>query len=226
MLEFKGVDVGYQKTSIIKDVNLTLNKGDVVTIVGKNGAGKSTLLKSVFGFSSINSGDIYLSGKPIQTLNSSIIAQFITPLFANSSISQNLKVRDIINFSIDRRCLSEVAKEAAKNKYCDLFKITHFLEKRVSEISDGMLQRAMITRAFCLDTPLVFLDEPTTYLDIESQLEIAHTIKGIISSENKGALINTHNSLWVEKFSENIFQISEGKFQKTSLKSLNIPKGL
>jgi len=226
MLEFKEVVVGYKKTPIIKGVNLILSKGEAITIVGKNGAGKSTLLKSVFGFSSILSGEVLISGKSIRLLNSSIIAQSITPLFANSSVSPELKVRDIINFSIDRRCLSEEAKEKAKNKYCELFKITHFLEKRVSEISDGMLQRAMITRAFCLDTPLVFLDEPTTYLDIESQLEIAQTIKNIISNENKGILINTHNSLWVKKFSENIFQISEGELKKTSYDQLNIPKEL
>ena len=129
MLEFKEVVVGYKKTRIIDGVNLTLSKGQAVTIVGKNGAGKSTLLKSVFGFSSIISGEILIGGKPIQSLNSSIIAQSITPLFANSSVSPELKVRDIINFSIDRRCLSDEAKEAAKNKYCELFKITHFLEK-------------------------------------------------------------------------------------------------
>mgnify|MGYP001245176007 CR=1 FL=1 len=226
MLEFKEVVVGYKKTRIIAGVNLTLSKGEAVTIVGKNGAGKSTLLKSVFGFSSIISGEILIGGKPIQYLNSSIIAQSITPLFANSSVSPELKVRDIINFSIDRRCLSDEAKEAAKSRYCELFKITHFLEKRVSEISDGMLQRAMITRAFCLDTPLVFLDEPTTYLDIESQLEVAETIKNIISHENKGVLINTHNSLWVRRFSENIFRISDGELRKTSFDSLNIPKEL
>jgi iron complex transport system ATP-binding protein len=223
MLEFRDVSIGYRSKKVVGGVNLTLRNGQVVTIVGKNGAGKSTLLKSIFGFSSILSGEIFLGGKSIQSLNSSVITQSITPLFANNSVSPELRVKDIINFSIDRRCLSEQSKEVAKKKYCELFNISHFLEKRVSEISDGMLQRAMITRAFCLDTPFVFLDEPTTYLDIDSQIEISNIISNIITSENKGAIINTHNSLWVKKFSQNIFEIIDGDFRKTNLDSLKIP---
>ena len=165
-----------------------------------------------------------INGQRVNELNTAVIAQYLTPLFANNSLAEGLRVKDIIDFSIDRRCLGESEKIKAKEKYCSLFKIEEFLEKRVGEISDGMLQRVLIARAFCLNTPYIYLDEPTTYLDIESQLEILEVVFNLVKSESKGVVINTHNSLWVKKFSESLYKIDDGIFSKASFDSLSIPQ--
>lgn len=224
MLEFINANIGYSKAPIVRDVSFSLSPSEVIVVVGKNGSGKSTILKSIFGFSKLFSGEVKINGQRVNELNTAVIAQYLTPLFANNSLAEGLRVKDIIDFSIDRRCLGESEKTKAKEKYCSLFKIEEFLEKRVGEISDGMLQRVLIARAFCLNTPYIYLDEPTTYLDIESQVEILEIVFNLVKSESKGVVINTHNSLWVKKFSESLYKIDDGIFSKASFDSLSIPQ--
>jgi len=224
MLKFSEVDVGYSDRVIVRNVSFSLSPSEVVVIVGKNGSGKSTILKSIFGFSRILKGEISLNDENIGSLNTAIIAQSITPLFANNSLSDGLRVKDIIDFSIDRRCLEESEKDKAKKKYCSLFKINDFLGKRVGEISDGMLQRALIARAFCLNTPYIYLDEPTTYLDIESQVELLEIIYNLVKAERKGIVINTHNSLWVKKFADCLYEIKDKSFSRTKIENLSLPR--
>ena len=220
MLEFKNVSIGYGKKPIVNNINAHFEKGMVVTIVGKNGSGKSTILRSLYGMSKILSGEIFMDGKNNSSIGPSIRSQKLSALFAGQQVSKEILVDDILDFSIDRRCLSDQEKVETRNKYINLFNIKKFLGRSVNSLSDGMLQRVLITRAFCLETPIVFLDEPTTYLDIESQIEIASIVENL--SKEKLILINTHNPIWVKRFSKNIYQVQEGNFIRSSLEDLNL----
>ena len=163
----------------------------------------------------------------IENLNNNEISpvvrsQKISVLFAKNPIAKEITARDILRFSLGQRCMEP--KDIKKNldEAIEVFRIEKMLDLRVHELSEGMLQRVMIARTFCLDTPIIYLDEPTTYLDIKSQIEIADTVSEIVTRKSKSLIINTHNSLWVKKFSENIYQIKDKRIIKSNIDELNL----
>ena len=97
--------------------------------VGKNGSGKSTILKSIFGFSKLFSGEVKINGQRVNELNTAVIAQYITPLFANNSLAEGLRVKDIIDFSIDRRCLGESERLRRRKSIALYLRSRNFLKK-------------------------------------------------------------------------------------------------
>ena len=180
MLEFRNVNISYGKQTFLTNLNLVTDTGDVATIVGENGTGKTTILKSIFNDQMISSGDIFLESLNNRKITPIIRSQKISVLFAKNPIAKEITAKDVIRFSLDQRCMRPDEIKKNIDEATEIFSIGKMLDHRVQELSDGMLQRVMIARTFCLDTPLVYLDEPTTYLDIKSQIEIADIVSEIV----------------------------------------------
>ena len=212
MLEIKDLYAGYKKEWVLKNISLSVDKGEIVTLIGKNGCGKSTLLRSIVGATPKTSGDILLDGDSIVK---------IPPIALSKRISYLAQDKNIPDITVSRMVLSgrfphlsyprryreqdhEIAKSAMEK-----MGISDLSERKLSELSGGMRQKVYIAMALCQGTDVIFMDEPTTYLDVTQQFLLCDTVRAL-GDEGKAILLVLHDILLALKISDKIVLIDDG----------------
>lgn len=196
ILSLEGLSIGYN-TSILNEIDLSVSKGEIVSVIGKNGIGKSTLLKTIAGLHRKISGNIKLNGFENENIISKEKAKILS--FVSTGISKhiNIKVRELVALgrfpytnmfgnltSKDNSIIDDVLRST------DILKLA---DKNIYEISEGELQRTMIARALAQDTDLVILDEPTAFLDLPNRYEILYLLKKLSREKNKTIIFSSHD---------------------------------
>ena len=174
MLEIRNLRAGYGDTEILHGIDLTIPTGAVTVIVGPNGCGKSTLLKTIAGIHPSTAGSIHLSGLDLQALPPPKRAQQVSYLSQNRQIGDITVERMVLHGRFPylryprryRREDFEIAARAMKTMGID-----HLADRNLNTLSGGQRQKVYIAMTLAQDTPLVLLDEPTTYLDIAHQTQ-------------------------------------------------------
>lgn len=176
ILKLNDVSFSYGKIPVLRDISLEVNRGEVLGILGPNGAGKSTLIKLMAGILAAKSGGITVRGKGIHTMNARERAQNIAVVpqvnlipFAFTSMEVVLMGRAsrLPVFGFESKRDIEIAEEAMRRTDC-----IEFAPRAIGALSGGERQRVILARAFAQETPVVLLDEPTTFLDIRHQIEL------------------------------------------------------
>lgn len=174
MLEIQTLTAGYPGHPVLTDVNLILPKGKVTVLVGPNGCGKSTLLKALAGILATR-GTVLLDGETLSGLPPKKLAQKIAYLPQNRQVPEITAERLILHgrfpyLSYPRQYRAEdhrIAKEAMERMH-----ISHLAQRPLASLSGGQRQKVYIAMALAQDTPVVLLDEPTTFLDISHQFQL------------------------------------------------------
>lgn len=213
-LTLKNTAIGYSD-SLISEIDASLELGEVCLLIGNNGIGKTTLIKTVLGQNPLLDGEIFLDGKSIQQLNSAEIASQIAVVFSKSEIPENYTVTDLISlgkyihypyyFKLNEKDKNEISEIINK------FNLTEFRDRKLTELSDGNLQKALIGRALAQNSPFMILDEPTTHLDEENKLMILSLLRNIAKTENKLILFSSHDWRLAKEFSDKIWWIKDKK---------------
>lgn len=182
MIKLHNVAAGYMGMRIIKNISLTFEKGKIISIIGKNGCGKTTLLKTASKLIEPYSGDIELNGKNILTMTGKETAKYISYLPQNRDIP-SIKVYDLVMHGrFPYLGFPRIPKDEDKSKVeeaLSILGIGKYRHKNINELSGGERQKVYIGMVLAQDTDIVFLDEPTTYLDINHQLEILEIVKDL-----------------------------------------------
>ncbi|MCF4101778.1 ABC transporter ATP-binding protein [Gillisia sp. M10.2A] len=200
ILQTNNLSIGYrnksEETLIAKDINIQIESGALVALIGVNGVGKSTLLRSLSGIQDSLNGKILINGLQKNKLNSLELSTLISVVLTEQPISKNLSVYELI--ALGRQpytnwigTLSEEDKTHI-NQAIELVNISSLQHKKCYELSDGQLQKTLIARALAQNTPLVILDEPTTHLDIYHQAHVLKLLKDLTQRTNKSILFATH----------------------------------
>ncbi|WP_034059423.1 ABC transporter ATP-binding protein [Lacinutrix jangbogonensis] len=200
ILQTKNLSIGYQsnkaETIVASNINLELKEGQLIGLVGANGIGKSTLLRTLTQVQPKLSGAIYLNNKPLKTYSNIELAQTMSLVLTEQIVSKNLSVFELIalgrqpytnwvgnlsenDISTVNKAISQTNIESLKNKKC-------------FELSDGQLQKVMITRALAQDTDLIVLDEPTTHLDMYHKVYILKLLQKLAKETGKTILFSSH----------------------------------
>lgn len=182
MVELKQVDAGYDGKEIIKSVNISFKEGEITSIIGKNGCGKTTLLKVASRQMKPYQGEVLLDGKNIYDYENKELAKKVSFLPQARNIPQ-ISVQALVlhgrfPYLTFPRNPSAKDNEIAENamKTVGVWK---YQNKNINELSGGERQKVYIAMVLAQDTDIVFLDEPTTYLDINQQLEILCLMKNL-----------------------------------------------
>lgn len=200
-LEGKGLALGYfhqkARKEILHGLNFQLLSGELTCLLGPNGVGKSTLIKAILGQIKPWQGEIFLGSQDIQTLKTEDLAKQISVVLTDPVFPGNMTVGQLVALGRTPHTawsgkLSETDREIVEKALSDT-KITYLRDERLSEISDGQRQKAMIARALAQDGQLMILDEPTAHLDLVNRFEIMQVLREIASQKGKAVLVVTHD---------------------------------
>ena len=192
ILELKGISYSYHnlegETKAIDDISFSIKKGEFVAIVGPSGCGKSTILHIIAGLIEPANGVICLNHTPLKNSTTSIGYMLQRDeLLEWRTIYQNI----LLGLEI-RHMLNSQTKEKANN-LLKSYGLEQFATSKPSELSGGMRQRAALIRTLVLEPELLLLDEPFSALDYQTRLNVSNDIGQIIRSENKTAILVTHD---------------------------------
>jgi len=200
VLKTKKLSVGYtskKETHLVaSDIDIELNKGELVALVGANGIGKSTLLRTLTNVQKPLSGTTELNGVNLYDYAPLDLAKELSLVLTEHQYSKNLTVYDLI--ALGRQpytnwigTLSETDTILINNVLTQV-SINELRDKNCFQLSDGQLQKVLIARALAQDTALIVLDEPTTHLDMYHKAYVLNLLKKLASETQKTILFSSH----------------------------------
>ena len=201
-IELENLSVGYEQPGgtpleILKGINFSATQGEMVALIGCNGIGKSTLLRTLSGFQNYFSGKIKINNNELSQVGAKEMARIMSYVSTENIRVANMTVFDLVAFGRfpytnwmgrltenDRREVDEAIEKVG---------LRGFENRQITRISDGERQRAMIARAVAQDTPVIFLDEPTAFLDVSNKYEIFHLLQVLTKERGKTIVLSTHD---------------------------------
>ncbi|NCB06697.1 MAG: ABC transporter ATP-binding protein [Bacteroidia bacterium] len=201
-IELKNLSVGYEQPGripleILKGVNFSAAQSEMVALIGCNGIGKSTLLRTLAGFQNYFSGQIKINQTELNQLGPKEMARIMSFVSTENIRVANMTVFDLVAFGrypytnwLGRLTPTDCRKV---NEAIEKVGLRGFENRQITRISDGERQRAMIARAVAQDTPVIFLDEPTAFLDVSNKYEIFHLLQVLTKERGKTIVLSTHD---------------------------------
>lgn len=213
MVELTNVSAGYGKNMILHNIHFTAGDGKITTIIGNNGCGKSTLLKTIAGILPAASGEIQVNGISIQTLTATQRAKQTAYLPQGKNTPDITAGHMVLHgrfpyLSYPRKYKKEdfdIAKSTMEK-----MGIADFMHKPMHSLSGGTRQKVYIAMALAQRTPVIIMDEPTSYLDIGQQIKFSKIAKELAQS-GKTVILVLHDLLTALKISDQIGIMESGK---------------
>jgi nitrate/nitrite transport system ATP-binding protein len=190
LLELRDVSKRYGKNEVLSDVNLTIERGELVALVGYSGAGKSTLVSLIAGLLLPDAGSVSFDGKPVSGPGPERGV-----VFQNYSLLPWLSVSDNVALAVDSVFAHEPAsaRAARVQRYVAMVSLTHASNKKPGELSGGMRQRVALARALAMEPELLLLDEPLSALDALTRANLQRELARICAESGKTILLVTND---------------------------------
>ncbi len=214
-LELQNLTGGYTKIPIVQDINLTLQTGEWLSLVGANGSGKSTLLKLISRILSPQQGIVLLDGKAIHSQPPNLVAQKLALLPQQQTIPVGLTVKQLVSLgrTPHQPWWQWELTTADWHKVTDAIKKTQ-LEKMsdrlVEQLSGGERQRAFLALALAQEPKVLLLDEPTTFLDINYQLQLLELLQNLNQQQELTIVTVLHELNLAARYSSRIALLKQG----------------
>lgn len=196
VLSTQKLAIGYKRIPLLTDLDLQLLEGTVTAILGRNGAGKSTLIKTLGRHISPIGGQIFLKGKDLATFTRKELSKVISIISTDANSAAGLKLEELVGlgripYTGTMGILTNIDKDIIERTINDVG-IEHKRGCYVSELSDGERQKALLASGLVQETPVLILDEPFSFLDVASRLEMLGLMKRLAKETNKSILFSTH----------------------------------
>ena len=196
MIEIRDITLAFDSNRLITNASARFSRGNMVALLGRNGTGKSTLLRAMAGLGKVVSGDIIVENKNLKSLSATERARYIAFVNTERVDVDALTVRELVGIGRSPYTNWIGSLTAEDNKVVEhameVTGVAKFAERRVNTLSDGEAQRAMIARALAQDTPIILLDEPTSFLDLPNRYELCRLLSDLSHKENKCVIFSTH----------------------------------
>lgn len=218
-IRIESLSMGYRGknnvTVVARDINATLQGGELTCLLGPNGAGKSTLLRTLSAFLPAVSGQIFLLGRKLSDYTDKELSKVIGVVLTEKPDVRNMTVYDMVGLGRspytgfwgnlhdeDRRIVDEAIKMVG---------IGPLRDRLIQTLSDGERQKVMIAKALAQQTPVIFLDEPTAFLDFPSKVEIMQLLHRLSRTMGKTIFLSTHDLDLALQMADKIWLLDKSK---------------
>jgi iron complex transport system ATP-binding protein len=215
VLRTEDLHIGYKDKAILPPINVSLKEGNLIALIGPNGAGKSTLFKTLTAHIKPIKGSIELFGKELTNYSSKEKARLIGLVLTERPDDMFLKVYDVV---ASCRCpytdfFGKIGKEDEKiiQESLDIVGINKLKDRYFNTLSDGEKQKVMIAKTLAQNTPIIFMDEPTAFIDYPSKIELFSLMKMLTKERNKTIIFSSHDLELLLRYTDDIWLISKGK---------------
>lgn len=220
IVEVKNLKKQYGDNIILKDINLYINRGEVVSLIGPSGSGKSTILRCIVDLESITSGEILIEGNNLtdKNVDKKIKKEILLKtgmVFQTFNLFPHLSVRNNIVKTLKLvKKIDTSEAEAIAQKMLDLVGLSDKMNSFPNELSGGQKQRVAIARALALQPDILLFDEPTSALDPELVKEVLDIIRKL-KEQKITMLIVSHEMNFVREISDRVVVMEKGKILET-----------
>jgi iron complex transport system ATP-binding protein len=207
--------VGYGERAVIDGLGLAIAAGTITALVGPNGSGKSTLLKALARLLKPSGGLVYLDGKAISRMPTTAIARELAILPQGPSAPASLTVRELVEQGrfphVGALRMLRQQDHSAITAALELTGMTEFAHRPIDGLSGGERQRAWIALTLAQDTPILLLDEPTTFLDIGHQLEVLDLVTRLNRERQMTIVLVLHDLNQAARYAERMVVLNKGQ---------------
>ena len=207
--------IGYKDKAILPPINVSLKEGNLIALIGPNGAGKSTLFKTLTAHIKPIKGSIKLFGKELTNYSSKEKARLIGLVLTERPDDMFLKVYDVV---ASGRCpytdfFGKIGKDDENliQESLDIVGINKLKDRYFNTLSDGEKQKVMIAKTLAQNTPIIFMDEPTAFIDYPSKIELFSLMKMLTKERNKTIIFSSHDLELLLRYTDDIWLISKEK---------------
>ncbi|MCM3128385.1 ABC transporter ATP-binding protein [Paenibacillus provencensis] len=214
-LETTGLSIAYEDRLIVEDLNIQIPQGRITALVGANGSGKSTILKTMARLMQPKAGHVLLDGKSIHKQSTREVAKQLAILPQNPTAPEGLTVTELVSYGRFpyQKGFGSLKEEDKKmiEWAIDATGLNEFHDRPIDQLSGGQRQRAWIAMALAQDTDILFLDEPTTFLDMAHQLEVLQLLEELNISSQRTIVMVVHDLNHATRYAHHMIAIKQGK---------------
>lgn len=200
--------VGYDGIPLIREIEMQVRRGEILTLIGPNGGGKSTILKSITRQLKTISGTVYLENENLQKLSGKELSQKMAVVLTERMQSELMTCEDIVATGrYPYTGTLGILTDEDRAKVREAMELVHALDlcdRDFKAISDGQRQRIMLARAICQEPEIIILDEPTSYLDIRHKLELLSILKKLVAQSQVAVIMSLHELDLAQKVSDRV----------------------
>ncbi|WP_300382063.1 ABC transporter ATP-binding protein [Clostridium sp.] len=215
MIEARNINVGYENRIVIEDLSLKINEGEIVSIIGPNGSGKSTLLKSLSKILKRKGGEVLIVDKSIDLMKNNDVAKVLSMVSQQNTSPTDITVKELVYygriphkkwFELRTKEDEEIVEWSLKQTG-----VLQYADRKLVNLSGGEIQRVWLAMAIAQKPKILFLDEPTTYLDMCHQLELMELVQDINKRFNITIVMVLHDLNQASRYSNRVVIMKEGK---------------
>lgn len=212
-INVKNLSHSYGDKNVLNNISLSFSSGNFYSIIGPNGSGKSTFIKNISKIIASKHESVFIENQDICSINNKELAKIMAVIPQNLQIDYDFTVFDIVMMgrSPYKRRFEDFNTEDRKivEKYMKVTNTWDLKNKLITELSGGEVQRVIAARALSQETDIILLDEPTSHLDIQYQIEFLNIFRGL--KKNRVIIAVLHDLNLASIFSDEIILISEGQ---------------
>jgi iron complex transport system ATP-binding protein len=220
MLEIRDLALSYGERVALRNVSLSLSRGELLGVVGPNASGKSSLIRAVTRVVTPQRGEVWLDGSLVRGLSQRELAQRVAVVPQNPSLPEAFTALEVVLMGrtphLGLLQSEGRADRLAVRRALEETDAWHLADRRIGELSGGERQRVLVARALAQDTPLLLLDEPTAHLDVGHQAAVLELMQRLCRSDGadgrpKAVLAVVHDLTLAAQFCDRLAMLSEGR---------------
>ena len=215
IIEIKDLHKAFGDNEVLKGVNLSVNKGENLVVLGKSGSGKSITIKCIVGLVMADKGEINVFDTDITKIDTKELNEIrvrIGFLFQNAALYDSMSVRENLSFTL-RRHVTGLSKEELQTEISEVLEsvgLSDAIDKMPSELSGGMRKRVGLARTLILKPEIILYDEPTTGLDTITSREISELILDLQKKNKTSSIIITHDMACAKHTGDRVIILKDG----------------
>ena len=214
----EGLTVGYHGVPLIKNIKISLKKGEILTLIGPNGAGKTTILRSIIKQLKPIGGVVVLDGKETEQISGKELSRKLSVVLTERVRPEMMTCKEVVAtgrypYTGTLGILSAEDKEKVKNAM-EMVHAWDLKDRDFTAISDGQRQRILLARAICQEPEIIILDEPTSFLDIRHKLELLAILKKMVLEKQMTVIMSLHERDLAQKISDQVICVHGDHIEK------------